>query len=108
MTCWYVCGTVAVPHGPDAAAAGDAAVTPAGVAAVTTTMAAMRRSLLRTSTSRRMLSAPGTTVPAGSAPHPPIPGETPAQLAVLLRGEMPAGGDPVEVRSSGRVQPPPI
>src|SRR5690348_7698900 len=50
-----MCGAAAVPHGPDAAAADDAAVTPVAVPAAASTMAAMTRSLLRTSTSTRIL-----------------------------------------------------
>jgi hypothetical protein len=51
MTCWYLGGAVAVPQGPDAAAAGDEAMTPIAAS----TAAAIRKSLIRTSTSRRMV-----------------------------------------------------
>jgi hypothetical protein len=58
MTCWYLGGGVAVPQGPDvaaavddAAAAGDEAMVPAGAPHAASNVTAMRRSLIRTSTS---------------------------------------------------------
>jgi hypothetical protein len=70
MTCWYLAGAAAVPHGPGAAAAGDAAITPAGVPIAASTAATVRSSLLRTSTSRQMSFRLAGKAARGTPPYP--------------------------------------
>jgi hypothetical protein len=51
MTCRYAGAAATVPHGREAADAGDAATTPVTIPIAATAVAPMRRSLLRTLTS---------------------------------------------------------